>query len=462
MPSFRPTAVSAIIGAALAATQVAGQRPTLGDFLKHATLDNGFQVVVAENHAVPLATVLVAVHNGAMTQEGRDQGLAHLYEHLLFRSYEKDPAAFAQEATYLDADYNGSTSEEVVTYYLVLPSKNAVKGIALLAHLLQKPRFNERDLAEERGVVLDELQRAESDPEQALDRLASRLLWGASWSRKDVGGDSGSLKGISLDQLRTAYARYYVPNNSALIVTGDVSSENMVAAARDQFGAWPQAPDPFVDMPIPPIAQMTASSAALMAKPVAHATIMLKYRGPSAERDTTAPFAAAALCEVLNERGSLFQHHLVASGIFQSISCSYLTMAHVGPITFQGETSPNSVRPALAALLEELDHLGHLEGVTDEDLLIVRKRLQVRTALEFESSYALALRLAFWWALGGADTYARYDGRVGAQSLDDLRQFVGTYVALRPKVIGVLAPPAAIQGLQALLGAASGSQKSPR
>jgi zinc protease len=244
-------------GCVLPATRAVGQGAPADSTVRRTTLDNGLQVIVAENHSVPIVTVLIAVRNGAMTQDSGDEGMAHLYEHLLFRSYKGDPDAFALEASDLDADWNGTTAEEVVTYYLAPPSKNAVKAIALLARLVQRPRFNARDLKDERPVVLNELQRDEADPERSLDRQASRMLWGASWSRKDIGGDSGSLKHIDILRLQQAYGEYYVPNNAALVVTGDIATTDVFAAAQEQFGPWTRAPDPFARRPIPTVVPLT-------------------------------------------------------------------------------------------------------------------------------------------------------------------------------------------------------------
>ena len=91
---------TALIGliAAFAAPRTplfAAQDSSLTRLVHQATLENGLQVIVVENHTVPLATVLVAVRNGAFTQDSADQGLAHLYEHMLFHSYRHDPSAFA-------------------------------------------------------------------------------------------------------------------------------------------------------------------------------------------------------------------------------------------------------------------------------------------------------------------------------------------------------------------------------
>lgn len=432
-------------------TRAVAQGALADSSVHRTTLDNGLQVIVAENHTVPIVTVLIAVRNGAMTQDSGDAGLAHMYEHLLFRSYKGDPEAFAVAAGDLDADWNGTTAEEVVTYYLAPPSRNAIKAISLLAGLVQKPRFNAHDLKDERPVVLNELQRDEADPEQALDRQASRLLWGASWSRKDIGGDSTSLEHFDIPRLQAAYAQYYVPNNAALIVTGDVSTADVFAAAKEQFGSWSRAPDPFAQRPLPALAPLSASRALLVPHPVTHATILVKLRGPSAGQDTIAPYAIDLLCAVLNEHGSAFQNHLAGTGLFQSVGCGYLTLAHVGPITFRGETTPERAPQALTALLHELDVMADLEGVTGEDVAIAKKRQRVASELEGESSYALAPVLASSWSIGGAEAYERYARRIAAQRLIDLKDVAMEFVSAQPRVIAVLAPPQIIPNLQAAL-----------
>jgi zinc protease len=397
-----------------------------------------------------------------MTQDSGDQGLAHLYEHLLFRSYKADPEAFAGEASELDAAWNGGTTEEVVTYELELPSQNAIRGIGLLARLVQNARFNDYDLKRERPIVLNELARDEADPERALDRQASRLLWGTSWGRKDVGGDSASVKAISLSHLQEMYARYYVPNNAALVVTGDVFAPDVFTAAREQFSQWTRAPDPFAQRPIPPIAPLPNSSAIVMARPVAYTTILVKFRGPSVGQDTIAPYAADLLCDVLNEYGSGFQRHLAGSGLFQSVRCEYETLAHVGPITFLGETSPEQAARALPALLHELDVLGGLEGVTDEDLAIAKKQRLVSGELAIESSYTLAPVLASWWSIAGAEAYQLYDRRISARRLTDLKDVATAFLSAQPRVIAVLASPEIIPRLQTvLLPAASTFERAP-
>jgi zinc protease len=437
-----------LVSPALTAPVRAQQSP-LARFIHQTRLDNGLDVIVVENHAVPLATVLVAVHNGAFTQDSAQQGLAHLYEHLLFRSYRGRPDAFGIEVTRLNGGYNGATNHEVVYYYVTVPSKNVERGVQIVAQLVEEARFSNGDLKAERPVVLNELQRDESDPERQFTRHVDRMLWGSSWSRKDVGGDSTSLAGITLDQLKQTYARYYVPNNAALIVTGDVASGQVLDWARGAFKDWKAGPDPFADRPIPPVAPRKASAAVILAHDVRDITIRIAFQGPSVGRDTVATYAADALFGVLNHPTSAFQHRLVDGGLFQTVSGSYLTLDHTGPIHFVGKTTPELAQDALLALLEELDNLDALEGLSDEDLEIAKKRREVGMALTLEQISMLAPELAEWWASAGLDYYLGYSARLAAQTIEDLRRFARAYIVGRPRVVGVLAPSATTDRLAA-------------
>ncbi|PYP10277.1 MAG: hypothetical protein DMD59_06130 [Gemmatimonadetes bacterium] len=428
------------LGIGAASSAWAGQSP-LERVMHRKTLDNGMQVIVVENTAVPLATALVAVHNGAFTQDTDEAGLAHLYEHLLFHSFRHNPSAFGLEATKLKGVYNGTTSDEVVNYFVTVPSDNIESAIGLLADLLLKAGFSNGDLKAERSVVLNELQRGESDPEGDLERQVERALWGAAWHRKDVGGDSSSLQGISLDRLKATYARYYVPNNAALIVTGDVEPDRIFAVAVKRFGEWGAAPNPFADRPIPEVPGLDKTTAVMVAKDVLDVTIVVALHGPSVRTDPGATYAADVLFDVFNDPSSAFQQKIVESGPFESISGSYLTLDHTGPIEIRGKTTPEHAQQAILAIVGELQNLDLLQGVTDDDLAIARKRRQVGTALTLERTASLAPSLAFWWSAAGMDYYLGYNDHMATQTADSLQRFARTYVTATPRVIGVMGTP---------------------
>src|SRR5256884_7731478 len=175
-------------------------------------------------------------------------------------------------------------------------------------------------------------------------------------------------------------------------------------------------------------------------------------------------YAADALFDLLNDPTSGFQQRLVTNGPFESVTGTYYTLSHSGPIEIVGKTSPERAQDALVRLLNELETLDVLEGVSDEDLAIAKKHREVQSALTRERIAGLAPALAQWWSSAGLDYHLAYDGRMAAQTIDDLRRFAGTYVVGRPRVIGVLAPPETTDRLAAWLrhpAARSGPGTSP-
>ncbi len=418
--------------------------------IEHRRLGNGLDVVVLPDHAAPFVSVAVAVRTGSFTQQSGQEGLAHLYEHLLFRAYGTDASSFWADVSRLRGVFNGFTSEEAVAYFVQVPAKNFDPAIRILGKLLANPRWDAKDLNAERPVVLDELFRDASDPEQRLERQVAARLWGHEWPRKDVGGDSASVKAITIGALRDAYARYYIPNNVALIVTGDVDPAAVMESARGAFENWRPGPDPFADAAPAPLDPLDRTSAVLIGGPVGHATILVMLQGPSA-RDTASARATEALCAIINQPGSAFQRRLTGSGLFQSLRFSYQRLIETGPIAITGRAAPEHAARALYELLGELDRLDALEGLGEDDLARARKHQQLAAALDLEQMSSLAPTLATWWSSATIEEYFGGRGRPGAGRAPDLRRVAATYIAIAPRVIGVLGPGGVLQAVAGVL-----------
>ena len=130
----------------------AQSRAELDKVLRRKLLPNGLEIIVVENHGVPIATLEIDVRNGAFTQSPEYAGLAHMYEHMFFKANKDlpEPDMFTDRAAELGAVFNGSTREEVVNYYLTLPADSLEGGLRFLASALRNPLFREDELKRER------------------------------------------------------------------------------------------------------------------------------------------------------------------------------------------------------------------------------------------------------------------------------------------------------------------------
>jgi zinc protease len=446
-------AVLAIVVYAASPAALRAQRATLDAIVHRQTLGNGMDVVVVENHAVPIATVEVVVKTGAMSQTPEDQGVPHLFEHMLFKGYRGNGGReFRTEVANLHAGYNGTTSEERVTYYLTLPSRRTDDAMRVLAHLVREPRFEKDDLNKERFVVLGEFKRDVSDPRFHLQNEIAQLLWGNQWPRKNTLGDQMALLAVTPEHLKTIFEQYYVPNNAALVVSGDVDPQKVFAMASDRFGGWKRAADPYAASPVPPMSPLTTSQAVVVTGDVNEITIEIQWQGPSARSNTDDTYAADVFSAFVNDEQSAFQKRLVDSGIFHSASFGYHTLDHTGPITFYATTSMDKLAAALTVLQAELMSMGAEDYFDPELLKVVKKRRSVATAFELEESIGLAHTVGYWWAVAGLDYYLGYTDSLSKRSAADLSGFVARYLGGKPFVIGVLAPEKEAPKVRAFLG----------
>src|SRR5256885_16505230 len=132
------------------------QRAELEKIIQRKVLENGLEIIVVENHGVPLATIEIDVKNGSFTQTPEFEGLAHMYEHMFFRADAKypEPNQFWDQASDLGAVFNASTREEVVNYYMTVPTEKLGNAIQLMAAAIQTPLFRRDELERERQVVI--------------------------------------------------------------------------------------------------------------------------------------------------------------------------------------------------------------------------------------------------------------------------------------------------------------------
>ncbi len=444
--------IVAVVTTLVAALPVAvvAQRAEIEQTIRRHVLSNGLEVIIVPSGGVPIATVELVVKNGAFTQSPEYAGLAHLFEHMFFKANDTypEPDAFIDRAASLGAVFNATTREELVSYYLTVVSDSIEGGLEFLAAALRGAQFRADELAREKVVVLGEYDRAESSPYFRFDQRMGQVLWGDFWSRKNTIGDRDVIERVTPAQMRTIRDLYYVPNNSALIVSGDVDPAGVLPMVERILGAWPRAADPFERAPVPAVPALPGNRGVLVEDAVAAATVQIQWHGPKARSDQDATFAADVYSDILNQPTSRFQRRLVESGLWQGIIVNYYTLNHVGPITVSGQTSPEKLREALKALDEELAATLEPGYFTAEELESVKANRAVTTAFGQERASQNSHTIGFWWSVIGLDYHLRYVDEMARQTPEQLQDYARRYIVGKPRVVGVMLPHGAAARLR--------------
>ncbi|MDQ2767646.1 MAG: insulinase family protein [Gemmatimonadota bacterium] len=241
--------------------------------------------------------------------------------------------------------------------------------------------------------------------------------------------------------MRTIQHRYYVPNNAALIVAGDVNPDSVFRLADAIYGGIPRGDDPFVANPIPPMPPLKGNGAVIVEQPVNTVAVIVQWLGPSVGKDPEATYAADVFSGILNQDGSAFQRRLVDSGLWHSLLVNYYTLNQTGPITISGETTADKLRPALAALDEEIAKFDQPGYLTVAELGPQKQQRAVSTVLGLERASGFAHELGFWWSVAGLEYYMGYIDNMARRTPADLRAYAHTYIVGKPHVTGVLLSP---------------------
>ncbi len=432
-PAQKPKAAPAKPSAAAPAkTQFVSEIPIVTK-----TLANGLEVIVYPDSSVPIVSVELAVRNGSFTEPPELNGLSHLYEHMFFKSNQATVKQedYIKNIGQLGISYNGSTREEVVNYYFTTTSPYVETAIRFIKDSVRYPVFDENEFAREKEVVIGEIDRNESNPFFYLNTALNQKLFYQYPTRKQPLGTRETVATATTAKMRLIQGRYYVPNNSALVITGDVKPDEVFKYVEQYFGDWPRRPvDPFKEFPLVEHPALTKSEGIVVEQPVQNVIISIGWQGPSIGKDNAATYAADVFSYILTQPDSRFQRNMVDSGLTVAADLGYYTQRNVGPIQVTIATTPDKAKAALAAVYAEIAQFDKPGYFTDAELENAKTLLSSRDLFDREKLSEYAHTLSFWWSSTGIDYFRGYHKTLSAITRTDTTRYVKTYIQGKPHI----------------------------
>src|SRR2546430_3195227 len=297
------------------------------------------------------------------------------------------------------------------------------------------PLFDEKEFERERQVVIGEIDRNESNPYYYLNREMTDRLFYKYPSRRQPLGNRQTVATATTAMMRLIQSRYYVPNNSTLVVTGDVKPEEIFQMAQDLFGDWPRREkDPFVEFPLVEHPALPKSEGVVIKQPVQNVILEIGWHGPSIGKDNAATYAADVFSFILRQPNSRFQRALVDSGLVTVADLGYYTQRNVGPINLIAQTTPDKVHAAIRAIYNEVSHFNDKDYFTDEQLESAKALLEADDLYSREKLSEYAHTLSFWWASTGIDYFRGYLPTLRRTSRADISRYITTYIQGKPHI----------------------------
>ncbi len=426
--------------------------------LYHYKLENGLSLFVAENHSVPLSYIEVAVRCGSYTQNARNAGLFHLYEHMMFKgnSLYKDAASVNRALSDMGvSEWNGTTGLECVNYYFTVPSDMTEKGLEFWSYAIRNPLMEKSEFEAEKKVVISEINGSASDPAHILMEARNNLLFSDAPYTMSPSGTEDSVKNATLKQLKSIQKTFYVPNNSAVFVGGDVNPDEVFEMVKKIFGSWKKGKNPFADGMIKHSGQ-PFDSAVFRVMPYEKISdelgqIIVEYRGPDAAYDVQDTFPVDILSNLIANPSGIFKQSLAKDemlGIPDSgyVGGSYQTRKTCGILSFYAVV----VQPELDIAERTKYFLSKIPEVLEKtaksadknQILRICERLEDDDIITGQTAEGLLGTVRFWWSVCDENYYYSYNQKMSEVSTSSLFDFVEKYVAGKNPLVTVLVSPA--------------------
>ncbi len=425
------------------ALELAGSAPEVASY----TLDNGMQVVVIPDNRAPVVTHMVWYKVGAADEPPGHSGIAHFLEHLMFKGTEKlAPGEFSKTVARWGGQDNAFTSQDVTAYFQRIPKDRLGDVMQMEADRMVNLRLAPEHVRTEREVILEERRsRVDNDPANILMEQAKAALYVAHPYGTPIIGWDTEIRQLDREDALAFYERFYAPNNAVLIVSGDVSSDEVRDLARKHYGSIPRRDEVGRGVrpaePDPRAMREVTLKDPRAAKP----TLYRYYLAPSyASDEGREAEALELLMRVVGENptGRLYQELVVrqklattAGGWFSGSARDYGSLGVYAVAT--PETEIADVEAALNRIISDVAE----NGVSEEELERARRTAIAELVYDYDSQSSMARIYGFALATGqSVEDIARHPQRLAQVTMEDVAGAAQKYLQAERSVTAKLIP----------------------
>lgn len=421
-------------------TEINGQkRPLSGTQLTR--LSNGLSVLVIEDDSNPLVHFDLIFRFGAISENETTNGLAHLYEHMMFTattSFPKTELYQNQLAAY-GIESNALTNEESVHYYFSLNSFNWKEGLEVFVEGIKNPLFLERELQLQKSAIRDELNIFRSDPYYLIGQATLKTLWGEENSRKDISGNLDIINEASTALLKDVQRQHHTPNQALLIVAGDLKKEAALSQIKRVFGDWGNQRPGVIPETEYQYTRLSDNQYVLLEHgSVEIPGLQIAWQGPGVD-DLDGQVAAALFLYMLNLTASDFHQDLDEKDYVYDYFAGIRFGSRSSTLFFEFYPDVKTIDESIQWLDKQI--AAWLEGdqMSIELLSLAKRKWEIESIFEQEKLSEYILELGDKWAIGDKALSLEFQDRIQAITQEDMKKLVRNYLN-QPRVYGLIVP----------------------
>ena len=419
---------------------------------KSATLSNGVQVSVVENHEMPLVNVRVAFDQGSWTDDSASIGLASVTMDMLNEGAgDLDAAGISKAAKAIAANLSSGAGSDSANVSVDVLTKNLEPALDLLALVILKPTFEGDDWSLMKKDRVADLASAKNNPSSIAGRVAGQLQFGDQY--KGHLRTEAAYEAMTTDQMREWWSAHITAGNARIYVGGDTSLEAVMPLLEARFGGWA---GPTSDAPKPSAVKENVATTTifLVDKPGAPQSVLKVFRRLEL-KPQDADWFDAYMANMMY--GGLFSARLNLNlredkgwtyGARSSLSSDYTKAIWTASTSVKTDTSADSI----SEILREVSEASAERTFTKDELENARGYLLGSRPVRYENAGTLLGELQSNWLYGlPADWITAYADKIRGVTIEGAQAAWDKHLKESPLSILVVGDKSTIlESLQAL------------
>lgn len=357
--------------------------------IKKLQLKNGLSVILAPLAGTKAVTILSLLPVGSRFEADKVAGVSHLIEHIMFKGTKKRPntLAISQELDSIGAEYNAFTSKDYTGYYVKADSGKIKVAVDLLSDMLFNSVFDQKELDQERRVIVEELRMYYENPMMYIEDIFEELIYQGNALARDIGGSQKTVLNMKYQNILEYRDTFYEPSNMSVIITGCFDEQKVVSLLSRYFKhSCPKTKKPKLD---PFKAVQKKARVKINRRKTEQTQICLGV--PAYAYQNRKLFALKVLAIILggNMSSRLFINIRDKLGLAYYVRSGLDVHADTGSFYIRAGLDKKRTEEGIKAIMDELRKLKR-KGVTVEELKKAKDYMRGQSVLAMEDSSQLA------------------------------------------------------------------------
>jgi predicted Zn-dependent peptidase len=399
-------------------------------------LPNGIEII--GQYMPSLSSITFGLQlDAAVVHEPEDkEGLAHLFEYMLFQgTKQKDARALNEAFETLGARKGASTGLETAQVWAQIVHNRFDRTLDLVHELLLTPTFPRDELEQMRNIILQEIRRRDDEPMSRIFELARANFYRGTSLGRLMLGTNESVRSLQRKDLQEFWRARYQPNNVLFSIAGKFDWDHVVEKMQALFGNWE-------GQAVPSAKQ----------EPHPENTVVLEHQEGKQEHigmmfpfpNYTDPdyYAAMVISEVLggNMASRLFVEVREKRGLVYGVSASMGGNKHLGAMRIYAGTTPEQGRECLEVIVNELRKLEQ-DGITSDELERAKVQLKSENVMRSEGSGARMGAIArSWWYERKIRTVQDVKEGIDSVTQEQVLNVLRRFSPLQPLTVAAIGP----------------------